>query len=792
MTSPGHFPLVGVGSPYAATWTSRRAGQPQPQENDDMDELDEVVGEFLVESFENLDRMDDDLLALERQPDDLETIASIFRAIHTIKGTCGFLGFERLEKVTHVGENLLGKLREGELQVTAEIATALLATTDAVRGMLGTIEETGADGDADHSSLIATLEALYEGRVAAVEVAAPPAPVVEPEPETPRIGELLVASGGTTPEAVDEAAARQLLDGDVRPLGEILVDSGQAEPAEVAEALERQQAGRGGIADTSIRVDVGLLDNLMNLVGELVLARNQILQLDSALQEAGFTAVSQRLNHITSELQEGVMKTRMQPIGNVWGKFPRVVRDLAMQCGKQVRVEMQGQETELDKTIIEAIKDPLTHLVRNSVDHGIEPAGERVAAGKPAEGRLSLRAFHEGGQVNIEIVDDGAGIDAAKMRAKAVERGLVTAEAAERMGERESLQLIFAPGFSTAAAVTNVSGRGVGMDVVKTNIERIGGTVDLSTEKGRGTTFRIRIPLTLAIVPALVIGSGGERFAVPQISLVELVRLEGAAAASGIEHVHGAPVYRLRGKLLPIVRLSQELRLPGTGDETVHNIVVLQSEGQQFGLLVDAVHDTQEIVVKPLDRQLKDLDVYAGATIMGDGHVALILDVAGLGQRARVIGAHRPVEVEADEALAAATSSTTSVLVVDLGGDHRAAVPLSAVDRLEELAVSAIEPSAEGPVVQYRGEIMPLVSLSDALGFGHVDRSGETVDVIVHARPGGRVGLLVGRIVDIVEEDVDLRTHVPRYGVAGSAVLQGRVTDVVDVEAIIPTRQEVA
>jgi two-component system, chemotaxis family, sensor kinase CheA len=742
-----------------------------------MDELDEVIGEFLVESFENLDQMDHDLLSLERDPDDLETIASIFRAIHTIKGTCGFLGFERLERVTHVGENLLGKLREGELQVDADIATALLATTDAVRGMLGAIETTGSDGEADHSDLIATLTQLAEA-------------AAEAEADDARLGELLVAHGDTTPEAVDAAAAQQLLDGDTRPIGEILVARGDVGEDDVSDALARQQASRG-IADTSIRVDVGLLDHLMNLVGELVLARNQILQLDTSDQEATFSAVSQRLNHITSELQEGVMKTRMQPIGNVWGKFPRVVRDLSVQCGKQVRVEMEGQDTELDKTIIEAIKDPLTHLVRNAVDHGIEDAEARGAAGKPSEGCLSLRAFHEGGQVNIEITDDGAGIDVDRVRRKAVERGLVRPEVAERMGERESLQLVFAPGFSTASQVTNVSGRGVGMDVVKTNIERIGGTVDLSTELGRGTTFRIRIPLTLAIIPALVVSAGGERFAVPQISLVELVRLEGAAATAGIEHVHGAPVHRLRGELLPLVRLSDQLGLGDGGEEGVCNIVVLQSDGQQFGLLVDEVHDTQEIVVKPLGRQLKDLAVYAGATIMGDGHVALILDVAGLGQQAHVVGAHRAVDVEPEAEEVDDTGATQSMLVVDLGGGHRAAVPLEAVDRLEEIELAGIEPSAEGSVVQYRGEIMPLLALSDVLGLGHLDRSGETVDVVVHAAPTGRVGLLVGGIVDIVDERVELRSTAPRPGIAGSAVLQGRVTDVVDVASILPTATEV-
>lgn len=395
------------------------------------------------------------------------------------------------------------------------------------------------------------------------------------------------------------------------------------------------------MADTSIRVDVGLLDKLMNLVGELVLARNQITQFGSSQEDPAFLGTVQRLNLLTGELQAGVMKTRMQPVGSVWGKFPRLVRDLAVACGKQVRIDMEGQETELDRTIIEAVRDPLTHMVRNAVDHGIEPPAERAAWGKPAEGRLFLHALHEGGKVVIELTDDGGGIDPRRVRDKALLSGLVTPEQAARLGDRELLDLIFLPGFSTTDRVTQFSGRGVGMDVVRTNIEKIGGTVDVDSTLGRGTTIRMKIPLTLAIIPALVVSTGGDRYAIPQVSLLELVRLEGEQVRKGVEQFHGIPVYRLRGNLLPLVYLDRELGVEPirAGDEI--NIVVLQADDRPFGLVVDAIRDTEEIVVKPLQKALKGIGVFSGATIMGDGNVALILDVLGLAQRAGVVSGAR-------------------------------------------------------------------------------------------------------------------------------------------------------
>src|SRR5260370_15322674 len=380
------------------------------------------------------------------------------------------------------------------------------------------------------------------------------------------IGDILMQRAGVAPAEI-QLATRKQEEGDPRRLGEILVEQGAAGPADVVDGLRIQQSSRAQAtaSDSTVRVNVGLLDKLMNLVGELVLARNQVLQFAKRMKDSSFLAASQRLSLITTELQAGVMKTRMQPIGNIWDQFPRTVRDVALGCGKEVAIEMEGKETELDKTIIEAIKDPLIHLVRNSVDHGIELPEDRVKWGKDRAGRLMLRAFHESGKVNIEISDDGEGLNVERIYQKAVERGVITTEQGARMTEREIFNLIFLPGVSTAEKVTNVSGRGVGMDVVKTNIERIGGTVDVQSTLGRGTTVRVKIPLTLAIIPALIVTCSGDRYAIPQVSLLELVRLGREEVDRGIELVHGAPVYRLRGRLLPLVYLNRELKLKEIG-----------------------------------------------------------------------------------------------------------------------------------------------------------------------------------------------------------------------------------
>ncbi|MFM2125834.1 MAG: hypothetical protein RL328_2285, partial [Acidobacteriota bacterium] len=542
------------------------------------------------------------------------------------------------------------------------------------------------------------------------------------------------------------------------------------------------------VSDTAIRVDVGLLDKLMNLVGELVLARNQVLQFNNQREDVALNATAQRLDLITTELQEGVMKTRMQPIGLVWNKLPRLVRDVSHALGKQVQLELDGAETELDKTIIEAIKDPLTHLVRNACDHGIEPPEVRTARGKPASGRLQLRAYHEGGQVNIEIIDDGAGLDVERLKQKAVEKGLCSAERAARMSEREALNVIFLPGFSTAKEVTNVSGRGVGMDVVKSNIEKIGGAVDITTRPGEWTTVKLKIPLTLAIIPGLIVTSGEQRFVIPQVSLLELIRLD-ASSPVKIEQVHGTPVYRRRGSLLPIAYLSDILGLRSCASETL-NIVVLQAEDRPFGLVVDSVNDTQEIVVKPLGKQLKSLTIYAGATIMGDGRVALILDVLGVGRQSGILTRQREAGQERQHAHTQAAEEQQRLLLFRTGAFERLAVPLSLVSRLEEFPRRALESAGEQPVVQYRGGILPLVPLDSILAPGAPDTSlaNDPIQVIVFQNGARSVGIAVDRILDIVEDTVRIRQQGGGKGLLGAAVVGNQVTDFLDLQAVLTTR----
>ncbi|MGN6689253.1 MAG: chemotaxis protein CheA, partial [Actinomycetales bacterium] len=758
-------------------------------------------------------------------PGSRELLSSIFRTIHTIKGTSGFLALHRLESLTHVGENVLSRLRDGRLELEPTTTTVLLQMVDAVRALLARIESHGDEEGVETDAVVTALTAILEGQPVGTAAPAPetaidsaPETVIDSAPETvidsapeaqvaatpeahdapapaapaatsgdpvwnasdDRLGQLLL-SAGVDADVVRQGVALQAA-GDQRQLGEILVEDFSTDATTVDKALQVQTPRRSA-AESTIRVDVDLLDSLMTLVGELVLTRNQIVQHAGVQHDVNLLRASQRLNLIASELQEGVMKTRMQPIDHLWSKLPRVVRDLGQQCGRQVRLEMEGRETELDRTLLEAIKDPLTHLVRNSVDHGIEPPDVRVAAGKPAEGVLLLRAFHEGGQVIVEVVDDGKGVDPAVIGAKAVERGLVSPSQLAAMSPRDVLQLIFRPGFSTAAAVTNVSGRGVGMDVVKTNIEKIGGAIDVESVPGHGTTCRLRIPLTLAIIPALTVECAGDRFAIPQVSLLELVSLDAGRGDSKVEEVNGAPVYRLRGSLLPLVRLDEALGVAPAerGDGEIY-IAVLQSDGRRFGLVVDRVLNTEEIVVKPLSAMLKGIGAYSGATILGDGGVALILDVQALAKQSL-----RGAEAARNDLATAAALETvaTERYLVARVGERRIAIPLEIVTRLEEFPATSIERVGTREVVQYRGHILPLVRIGRHLGASYGDDDRETLQGIVYSDGIRSVALVVDAILDIVEEQPVNRSDVDDLGLVGSTVIQDRVTELLDVRQAI-------
>lgn len=758
-----------------------------------MEGIDEIVREFLIESSENLDQLDQDLVALESDPGSRDLLGSIFRTIHTIKGTSGFLSFHALESVTHVGESLLVELRNGERQMDQPTTDVLLEMVDTVRAILARIDDNGTEDGVETEAVVARIQRMLDGvtepavtdAVAEVGVGT----VDSNEGPAPAVPVLATATAGTA-EGGSAAAAPAPVAGATRVTpraraprtDEHTVAAPAASQIVTPEAQRGASggAGRSASVETSIRVDVELLDELMRQVGELVIVRNQIAQNTSQDTDPELLRSAQRLSTIATELQEGVMKTRMQPIEHVWSKMPRVVRDLANGAGKQVDLEMVGGETELDRSLLEAVKDPLTHLVRNAVDHGIEPPGEREDVGKPRQGRLVLRAYHAGGQVVVEVQDDGRGIDPEKVAAKALQRGLRTVEQLDAMNVSELQSLVFLPGFSTAETVTNVSGRGVGMDVVRANLEEIGGQVDVESEVGVGTVWRLQIPLTLAIMPALTVVSGGEIYAVPQVSLLELVALDTERTAGAIEHVGGSEVYRLRGELLPLVRLTDVLRTPAT-ERSSMVIAVLRADNQRFGLVVDRVLNTEEIVVKPLASQLRAAATYAGATLMGNGRVALILDIQAIARRALVGDLVEQVGT-ATEAVTT-TSASRDLLVVALDDTRRAAIHLDAVTRLEQIDPARVEVAGHREVLRYRGAILPLLRLSSVLGGAPAGEG--PLDVVVFSRGSRSVAMVVGAILEIVADSSDERRPADTHGVAELVTLGGRVTEVVDLPAVL-------
>ncbi len=765
--------------------------------------MDDLLSEFLTETNESISVLDSELVNLEQNPDNPELIDNIFRLVHTIKGTCGFLGLPRLEAVAHASENVLGKFRDRELVVTPEAVTLILASFDQIKDILGVLEETEAEPEGDDKDLIEKLNALASGGAAPAASAEAPAvpeetaPAEEAEdakiPGEVSLDELEAAFAAA--KGPEELAAEAGVD-EVVAEGEPVADAPAPveAPVEAAQAAEPAAGGaaksEGPKSNQTIRVNVELLENLMTMVSELVLSRNQLLQMIRGREDSEFTVPLQRLSHVTTELQEGVMKTRMQPIGNAWAKLPRIVRDLSHELNKKIDLQMNGAETELDRQVLELIKDPLTHMVRNSADHGLEGPQERSAAGKSETGKVVLNAYHEGGHINIEILDDGRGLPVDKIKAKVLEKGLASGADLEEMSDQRILQFIFNPGFSTAEKVTAVSGRGVGMDVVRSNIEKIGGTVDVKSVEGKGTTFTIKIPLTLAIVSALIVECAKERFAIPQLSVVELVR----ASKDGehkIERINGTPVLRLRDRLLPLVYLDKVLDLrdgavmpePVEGEEAegVFNeeeafIVVSQIGSQTFGIVVDQVFDTEEIVVKPVAPILRDTKIFSGNTILGDGTVIMILDPNGISNMhvSSTIGEDLN---EADAKRTAYADDLVALLVFHVGNQEPKAVPLSLVARLEEVDVNDIEHSDGQMMVQYRGRLMPLVKFDSSYQLREEGRQ----PMLVFADGDRSMGLVVDEIVDIVEESLDIELVSKQQSLIGSAVVDGKATEIIDV-----------
>jgi two-component system chemotaxis sensor kinase CheA len=742
--------------------------------------MDDLLREFLTETAEHLDTVDVELVRFEQDPNNRAILSNIFRLVHTIKGTCGFLGLPRLEALAHAAETLMGRFRDG-LPATSAAVSLILATLDRIKDILSALERHAVEPDGADADLIDALE-----RMAAQEASQEAAQEAMTMPPAGRLADQVLERPLKPGEVSLDELERAFRDTPgPAPASHPAPPPAPATQPAAAAAVPARPAGEGeapAAKAQTIRVSVDTLEHLMTMVSELVLTRNQLLEISRRVDDHGYKVPLQRLSHVTAELQEGVMRTRMQPIGNAWQKLPRVVRDLSGELAKSLELVMQGAETELDRQVLEVIKDPLTHMVRNSADHGIESPAERRAAGKPEKGTIRLNAYHEGGTITIEIADDGRGLDFAAIRRKTVERGIAGEAEVERMSEAQVAKFIFHPGFSTAAAITAVSGRGVGMDVVKTNIELIGGTVDIRSEPGRGTTFTIKIPLTLAIVAALIVSSRDQRYAIPQVAVLELVRVS-AGSEHAIERINGTPVLRLRDRLLPIVPLARVLGQAGDGEASEGFVVVTQVGRQRFGILVDGVFHTEEIVVKPMSSKLRHIALFSGNTILGDGAVVLIVDPNGL---ARMVGSGAedgPFQAEAGaEQAGPAPEESTSLLVFRGGGDGLKAVPLSLVTRLEEIEASTIEWLGGRPLVQYRGKLMPLIACDEALT---LKREGAQA-LVVFSDGELAMGLAVAEIVDIVDDRLEIELVADRSDLIGSAVIRGRATEVVNLAHYLP------
>lgn len=754
-----------------------------------------LINEFLIESFDNLSQINSKLFEFEKNPKDKEILNEIYRTIHTLKGSASFLGFKKLQEVTHLSESILDLIRSNKARLDSKLVDTLLKSFDFCNVILKNIEKTQKEGDVESKELSLLLLVTLE-RLSASDA------------------QLIKTDKNFNKDLLKEID----LYAEVANVSEILpqVEEVKSVVAQVVAEPEHKDVKDTAITDSVVRVNVKLLDKIMNVVGELVLNRNQILQFSNKQDNPDLSRLTQQLDVITSELQNEIMLTRMQPIGSVLNKFDRVIRDLAKDQGKKIRLKISGQETELDKTLIEAIKDPLTHILRNAADHGLESPDERKVSGKNPEGTISIRAYHEGGQVNIEIADDGKGINKDKIVAKAIEKGLINKEQSLKLSESQILNLIFLPGFSTAEKITNISGRGVGMDVVKTNIEKIGGSVHIHSVLGAGTTFKLKIPLTLAIVPALMVQSKGETFAIPQINLVELVRLENREGKQTTEKIHDAEFFRLRGNLIPIFRLNDFLKLESVAQKSSKlktslyenkvynqqsekvfvddalNVVILNAEGQIFGLVVDNILDTQEIVVKPLDRMLKDLSSFAGATVLGDGSVSLIIDALGFyNSTGYSSGKHQEIVSSDDQVQQNQNLEKQDLLLIKLEDENTYAIPLSLVSRLEEFKEKQLEFTGTQPIIRYLDKPLPLINIEKTLNLKHEwvlaqkSKASLISSVVVNIKRTN-YGLVVKEIVDIALTDSSINSNVvDREGILGTVFVQDKIISLLDIYKLI-------
>ena len=808
-------------------------------------EDDEILQGFIEESLEHLSDIENDLLAIEEGGADIdvELVNKVFRAAHSIKGGAGFMGLSVIQDLAHAAENVLGLIRSSKLIPNPDIINVLLLAADELQHL---IEDVSNSNNVDISRHTSALNIIYEGGEAPPSGPKPErATVAAPPPETPAVAAV---PEPVLPEPeplgeIDEPLVDEVTDDDPAEEHEDDLDAVSAVSPEASGTARIRRSTEPQKIDTSIRVTVSLLDQLMNLAGELVLSRNQLLQTITSGDVRNAEAVGQRIDLVTSELQEAIMLTRMQPIGNVFNKFPRVVRDLSKKLGKQIDLTIVGKDVELDKTIIEAINDPLTHLIRNSVDHGIEPPDDRRRKGKDLRGLIVLKAYHAAGQVVIEISDDGKGLDGNMLAETAVKKGLITSDQAKVMSEKERINLILLPGFSTAKKVTDVSGRGVGMDVVKTNLDQLGGSIEIESEVGRGSTISIKLPLTLAIIPCQIVMTGGERYAIPQVNLEELLRIPAAKVKERVERVGDAEVVRLRGNLLPLIRMAEVFDIEPTYYDPVQeetrvdrrrniadrrskstplfkeedapppeprdnalerqrkskerrlsassalNIVVVSTGAMKYGLIVDRLHDSEEIVIKPLGRHLQQCQGYAGATIMGDGRIALILDVSNIARMAGLTsldGSERANELaEAAKENITKTRDKQALLTFSSSPLEQFGVPLNQVERVEKIKRHHIEEIGGRRVMQYRGGSLPLISIDEVASVMPLADRDDLL-VIVFRLAGKDVGLLATGPIDAIEISTDIDdVTLKQPGIMGSAIIGGKTTMLVNIFEIM-------
>jgi two-component system, chemotaxis family, sensor kinase CheA len=695
--------------------------------------MDELLNDFLGETGEHIEAAGEQLVLFERDPSNGSAIGRIFRLFHTIKGTCGFLGLTRLEHLTHVTESLIGRLRDGA-PATPETVSLILTAVDRVKFILAWLSNAATEPEGDDGALVEALQANLN---------------MMPS------GEDLPADEGQTP------AVPVPLTEPARESGTIEIAAGPALSARASAATNRAE---------TIRVTVGALERIMILVSELVLTRNQLLEITRHQEDATIKAPLQRLSSLTTDLQDAVMRARMQPVGRLFASLPRLVRELAVELKKKLYLVTEGADTEFDRQLVELIRDPLTHLLRNCADHGIEPPDKRLALGKPEEGTIKVTATHEAGYITIDVSDDGRGLDLERIRYKAQAKGLVSAAEAKSLSDEEVSRFIFAPGFSTSQSVTSISGRGIGMDIVRDNIE----SISLTTKAGKGTRFSLKIPLTLAIAPALIIDARGHHFALPQHSVIEAVRID-ADSSHSLERIQDSLVLRLRDEVLPVADLDHVLDLEGKGAENGVLVIVMRVNSRAFGIIVDAVIDVQEIVVKPLAASLSHLEVFSGHTILGDGSVVLILDPTGIASR---IGFERSSDYTVGRTVETyvPTEENTSFILFRAGPGALKALPLSLIARIEAVPASEIRQSDGALVMQHRGQIMPIVSLippDQAL-------ADDNNPVLVLGVGGESMGMLIEEIIDVVEARLDVQIAGVSSSVIGTAEIRGTLVEILD------------